>query len=147
MEVTPGERFTIRTSSAATNGAYLALEVIADPQNGVPMHVHDNEEEHFIIVEGTARIANGDRTLDLPTGSMTTVGRGVPHAWCNLASMPLRMLVVFTPGQIEELFVAVSKRARDSDIGLLASAHGTRIVGPPLLEGIYTTFSPRPHAS
>jgi hypothetical protein len=36
------------------------LEIVADPRNGVPMHIHNNEEEHFIILEGKAFIANGD---------------------------------------------------------------------------------------
>ncbi len=147
METTQGERFAIRTSSKDTNGAYLILEVLADPKNGVPMHIHDNEEEHFVIVEGVARMANGDRMLDFPTGSTPTVARGVPHAWCNLGSTPLRMLVIFTPGHIEELFVAVSKREGGSDIDLLAKAHGTRIVGPPLLDGIYSAHSPRPQST
>jgi hypothetical protein len=46
-EVTPGERFSIRVSSEETNGAYTMLEVIADHRNGTPMHVHQNEDEHF----------------------------------------------------------------------------------------------------
>jgi mannose-6-phosphate isomerase-like protein (cupin superfamily) len=61
-EVIRGERFIIRTSSAETNGVYSMLEVLADPRNGVPMHVHDNVDEHFIILEGKAFIANGDKS-------------------------------------------------------------------------------------
>jgi mannose-6-phosphate isomerase-like protein (cupin superfamily) len=57
-EVIRGECFIIRASSAETNGAYSMLEVVADPRNGVPMHVHDNVDEHFIILEGKAFIAN-----------------------------------------------------------------------------------------
>lgn len=36
QEVTPGERFIIRTPSGDTNGLYSMLEVISDPRNGVP---------------------------------------------------------------------------------------------------------------
>jgi hypothetical protein len=43
LETTPGERFTIRTSAKETKGIYTMLEVVADPRNGVPMHVHKNE--------------------------------------------------------------------------------------------------------
>ena len=57
LQVTPGECFTIRTSSWDTNGTYVVFEFVAEPRNGVPMHVHDNEEEHFIIVEGTVHLA------------------------------------------------------------------------------------------
>jgi quercetin dioxygenase-like cupin family protein len=51
-EVTRGERYIIRATSEEANGAYSVLEVVANPRNGVPMHVHDNEEEHFIILGG-----------------------------------------------------------------------------------------------
>src|SRR6266851_4884109 len=43
LETTPGERFTIRTSARETKGIYTMLEVVADPRNGVPIHVHKNE--------------------------------------------------------------------------------------------------------
>jgi mannose-6-phosphate isomerase-like protein (cupin superfamily) len=147
LEVTPGERFTIRTSSKATNDAYAVLEVVAEPWNGVPMHIHEYEEEHFIIVEGTAHMANGDTILDVTAGSAVTVSKGVPHAWCNRTDARLRMLVIFTPGRIEELFRATAGAKGDFDVLAIANAYGTRIVGPPLLEGTYTTLSPRSRAS
>ena len=56
------------------------LEVVADPRNGVPMHIHANEDEHFIVLEGTLRFANGDTTLDAHAGTAITVSKGVPHA-------------------------------------------------------------------
>jgi mannose-6-phosphate isomerase-like protein (cupin superfamily) len=95
LQITPGERFKIRTSAEETEEAYTMLELVADPQNGAPMHLHKNEVEHFIVLEGTLHIANGDKTLDAPVGSAVTVRKGVPHAWCNLSETPLRMLLVF----------------------------------------------------
>jgi uncharacterized cupin superfamily protein len=80
------------------------LEVVADPRNGVPMHIHTNEDEHFIVLEGTLRIANGDTTLDAQAGTAITVSKGVPNAWCNVTDGPVRMLRIFSPGHIEGLF-------------------------------------------
>src|SRR5713226_7178333 len=104
LETTPGERFTIRTSAKETKGVYTMLEVVADPRNGVPIHIHKNEDEHFLVLEGTLHIVVGDATLDVPAGTAVTVSKGDPHAWCNLTEMPVRMLVIFSPGHIEELF-------------------------------------------
>ncbi|MCA6112589.1 cupin domain-containing protein [Bradyrhizobium cenepequi] len=104
-EVIRGERYIIRTSSAETKGIYSMLEVVADARNGVPMHVHDDADEHFIILGGRAFIANGDRKAEVAAGSSITMARGVPHAWCNPSEdAPLRMLVIFSPGGLEELF-------------------------------------------
>jgi mannose-6-phosphate isomerase-like protein (cupin superfamily) len=143
-EVTRGERYIIRTTSEETNGAYSMLEVVADPRNGVPMHVHDNEEEHFIILEGKALIANGDNRVEVGAGSSITIGRGTPHAWCNLCEdVPLRMLVLFSPGGLEELFRR-NAGAEPAEMIALADKLGTRITGPALFDDLYTISSPRP---
>src|SRR5262249_13831690 len=94
-----GERFTIHVSAEETEGRrYTMLEMVADPRNRIPMHNHKNEDEHFIVLEGTLHIANGYTTLDAPAGTTVTVKKGVPHAWCNLLETPLRVVIVFRPG-------------------------------------------------
>ena len=66
LQVTPGERFRIRIPSVQTMGAYTVIEVVADPHNGVPLHIHNREEEHFIVLDGTLDIAIGDRRWTRP---------------------------------------------------------------------------------
>jgi quercetin dioxygenase-like cupin family protein len=142
-EVTRGERCIIRVSSEQTNGAYSMLEVVADPRNGVPMHIHGIEEEHFIILEGKAFVANGDIRREVAAGSSITIGRGVPHAWCNISEdTPLRMLVLFTPGGLEALF-RDNAGLEPGDKIALAAKFGTRITGPALFDDLYTIYSPR----
>ena len=122
LQVTPGERFRIRTSAKETKGIYTTLELIADSRNGVPMHIHQNEDEHFIVLEGSLHIANGDKRFDAPAGTTVTIKKGVPHAWCNLMDTPLRLLVVFSPGNIEELFRETAER-ESADIAALAAKY------------------------
>jgi hypothetical protein len=71
-----------------------------------------------------------------------TVGKGVPHAWCNLSDAPVRILVIFTPGRIEGLFRAAPE-CKKSDLEVLARKYGTKFVGPALREKLYTIMSPR----
>src|SRR5260370_24651728 len=52
LETTPGERFTIRTSSKETEAIYTALEVVADPRTGVPIHIHNNQARHLLLLHG-----------------------------------------------------------------------------------------------
>lgn len=75
-EVTPGERFTIRTSVGQTGGVDTMLEVFADPRNGVPLHVHANEEEHFVVLKGRVHLITGNQRSDLSVGESATVKRG-----------------------------------------------------------------------
>ncbi|SHH07893.1 cupin domain-containing protein [Bradyrhizobium erythrophlei] len=143
LETTPGERFAIRTSARETKGIYTVIEVVADPRNGMPIHVHKNEDEHLLVLEGTLHIVVGDAALDVPAGTAFTVSRGDPHAWCNLTEMPVRMLLIFSPGHIEGLFGELAARKSDDDLAAITAKFGCLIVGPPPLEDISTIISPR----
>src|SRR5262249_33606185 len=118
------------------------LELIADPRNGVPMHIHQNEDEHFVVLEGSLHIASGDQRFDAPAGTAVTIGKGVPHAWCNLTNTSLRMLVIFSPGNIEDLFRATGG-CEPAGTAALAAGYAPLLVAPPLLEEIHTIISPR----
>ena len=143
LQVTPGERFKIRIASSQTMGAYAVIAIVADPHNGVPLHIHSKEEEHFIVLEGTLDIAAGERRWDAPAGTSVTVKKGVPHAWCNPSETPLRMLVVFSPGQIDGLFKAAAGVSDVDKITAIAARYGTQLIGPPLQETVRSIYSPR----
>src|SRR3984957_21032710 len=68
LQTRPGERCRIRISAADTNGAYSVVEIVSDARDGTPMHLHQIEDEHFIVLEGTARIASGGKTFDAAAG-------------------------------------------------------------------------------
>ena len=147
LQVTPGERLRICVTSAQTTGAYLVMEIVADPHNGVPLHIHNKEEEHFIVLDGTLDIAVGHRRWDATAGSCATVKRGEPHAWCNSSDAPLRMLVVFSPGHIEGLFRAAAGVDDVDKIAAIAARYDTQLIGPPLHEKVHSIYSPRKSSS
>jgi mannose-6-phosphate isomerase-like protein (cupin superfamily) len=144
IEVTPGERLNIRVTSDETDGAYTVFEVFADHRNGTPLHVHDDEEERFVILEGTGQFANGEQRVELSAGASLIVGKGVPHAWCNLSETPLRMLTIFTPGTIDKMFKETDEAPNKEALEAIVKRYGTRIVGPTLFDNIYWKLSPRP---
>jgi mannose-6-phosphate isomerase-like protein (cupin superfamily) len=134
LQTRPGERCRIRVSAAETNGAYSVVEIVSSPGDSTPMHVHQNEDEYFLIVEGTARIACGDQVIDATAGMTITLPRNIPHAWGNPTNSPLRLLGTCTPGGVEDTLRLIAQGG-DIDIMALAEAFGVRVVGPPLLQG------------
>src|ERR1700722_7194243 len=78
LQTRPGERCLIRVAAAETNGAYSVVEILSHPGDSTPVHVHQNEDEHFLILEGTARIVRGDETFDAPIGTAITLPRHIP---------------------------------------------------------------------
>lgn len=127
----PGEHCLIHIAAEATGGAFSLVEIVSAPgDTGTPLHVHSNEDEHFVILEGTARVAYGDRLFDAAPGMALTLVRGVPHAWRNAsATAPLRMLVTCTPGGVEEVFRIIA-RGGEIDLPGLGARFGVQVLGP-----------------
>lgn len=132
LQTRPGERCCIRVSAEETNGAYSIVEIISSPGDSTPLHVHQNEDEHFVILEGTARIALGDKIFDVDAGAAITLPRKIPHAWGNPTEKPLRFVATVTPGGVEHAFRLIA-RGDYAELAAIAEASGVQIVGPPLL--------------
>jgi quercetin dioxygenase-like cupin family protein len=132
LQTRPGERCLIRVSAADTNGAYSVVEIVAEAGDSTPIHVHQNEDEHFYILEGAARIAYWDERFDAAAGETVNLRRGVPHAWGNASASPLRMVVIASPGGCEEALRIIAKGG-DIDFMALSKKFNIRNVGPPLL--------------
>jgi quercetin dioxygenase-like cupin family protein len=97
LETRPGEHCLIRVSAEDTDGLYSLVEIVSSPGDGTPMHVHEKEDEHIIVLEGTARIAYGDKVFDLQAGDIATLRKQIPHAWGNRSNAQLRISVVASP--------------------------------------------------
>ena len=129
LQTRPGEKCCIRVST----GAYSVVEIVSSPGDSTPMHIHRNEDEHVIVLEGTARIALGDKTFDAAAGAAIFLPRNIPHAWGNASNSPLRFLGVCTPGGVEQAMRVIA-RGGDVDLMALSAKFGVQIVGPLLIE-------------
>jgi quercetin dioxygenase-like cupin family protein len=45
----------------------------------MPMHIHDDEEEAFYILEGQLRVSCGEQTWTVGRGDFVMLPRGIPH--------------------------------------------------------------------
>jgi mannose-6-phosphate isomerase-like protein (cupin superfamily) len=124
-----GERCLIPLSAADTNGVYSLVEIVSSPGDGTPLHVHENEDEHIIVLEGTARIAYGDKIFDAEAGKVVTLLRKIPHAWGNRSNSQLRIAVVAFPGGVEEILGLIA-RSDEAGLPALAERFGVRRIGP-----------------
>ena len=129
LETRPGEHCLIRVSAKDTRGLYSLVEILSDPGDGTPMHIHEREDEHIAVLEGTARIAYGDKVFDSQAGDVVTLRKGIPHAWGNRSSSPLRIAVFASPGGIEAILELIAN-AKRADVPALAERFHVRNVGP-----------------
>ena len=129
LETRPGKHCLIRVSAKDTRGRYSLVEILSDPGDGTPMHIHEREDEHIVVLDGTVRIAYGDKVFDSHVGDVVTLRKGIPHAWGNRSSAPLRMAVLACPGGIEAILELIVN-AKPADVPALAERFQVRNVGP-----------------
>jgi quercetin dioxygenase-like cupin family protein len=129
LQTRPGEHCLIRVSAKDTHGLYSLVEIVSDPGDGTPMHIHEREDEHIAVLDGTARIAYGEKVFDSQAGDVVTLRKGIPHAWGNRSSTPLRIAVLASPGGVEGILDLIAN-ASPADIPALAERFHVRSIGP-----------------
>ena len=64
---------TVRITSREKGGAYCVCEMTTMPGDGVPLHVHDRDEEFYYILEGVYEIQADDERFTAEAGSMVVI--------------------------------------------------------------------------
>ena len=102
LEARPGELSCIRVAAAETTGIYSVVEIVSVPGDATPLHLHHNEDEYMLVLEGTVRVFCGDKTFDVAAGMTASLPRGISHAWGNRTKSNVRMVFFITPGGVED---------------------------------------------
>ena len=82
-----------------TTGHRLGVGEITIPPGttGPPQHRHDEHDEGFYVVSGTARFTVADTSYDAAAGTLVMVPPGAPHTFANPGEEPVVLLNTFTP--------------------------------------------------
>ena|SRR5438874_2765516 len=135
-----GARLSIKATAQQTQGRFAAVEFLGPKGFGSPVHVHSNDDEFFIVLEGDVRFRLGDEVTDAGPGSIIYGPRQVPHAF-TMNSEEARVLLFFGPAGVEGFFrdasayVATVPAGEPPDPGSLAeiaARYGQQFVGPPM---------------
>lgn len=131
-----GTRYQTILSTTETGGAMSITYGEADPFTGPPAHVHDHEDEIFVVLEGemTFEVA-GARMSCGPMGT-AFVPRGQQHSFITGAD-GARCLTVLTPGGFEGFFAEMARGEFQIPQDLaaviaIAARYGSRFIGPGL---------------
>ncbi|NNK59628.1 MAG: cupin domain-containing protein [Flavobacteriaceae bacterium] len=104
-----GDNQILKLSGKDTNGLFTLIEENNDPGIGIPLHVHENEDEIFHVLEGQLEVTIGDSTTILNSGDIGFLPRKIPHAWKVIGDTPTKVLLSIFPAGLEEMFAELSK--------------------------------------
>ena len=92
-----GLEATVTTPSAATNCAYVEMDIMLEPRGDTNVHYHPEQEETYEVLDGTLEVFREGDWQAVPAGGSLTVPHGAAHAFRNASETPVRFLNVHRP--------------------------------------------------
>ncbi len=113
------------------------VDSLSPAGSGPPRHVHDREDETFILLTGECEFWMEGETFIKRAGETAFVPRGQEHTFRVTGSQPSRQIIILTPGGFEDFFAEMAQGQfripEDMEqIGASAARHSLRFTGPPL---------------
>jgi quercetin dioxygenase-like cupin family protein len=136
-----GGLWIVRLSATATGNAFALLEVRMNEGVATPLHRHADDDETFIVLDGSLALLVCGRRVDAEPGAVVHLPGGEIHAW-RVSTPSARFLIIATARH--EAFYRAACRPADaltqpSDAGMLdlprivaaGRRHGVEIIAPP----------------
>jgi mannose-6-phosphate isomerase-like protein (cupin superfamily) len=123
------------------------LERLAPHGESPPLHVHQNEDEIFHVLEGELRVRAGETEVRIGVGETILGPKGVPHTYRVESPAGARWLLITSRGDFERFMRTQSRPAERAELpppqgpptpeqadafAAAAREYGIDLVGPPL---------------
>lgn len=105
----------VKASADTTGGAFTVLE--ENEPVDTRLHVHENEDELFYVLEGEHVFQVGDQEFRAGPGGVVFAPRGVPHAQRRVVPRAGRLLVLASPAGLEGFFRELAQADHEGAIG------------------------------
>jgi mannose-6-phosphate isomerase-like protein (cupin superfamily) len=102
-------RAVFKADGAETAGRYSISEWTVAPRSpGSGPHSHDENDEIFLVTDGTMAMRVGDDWVDAPRGTFLWIPAGTVHDFENRTDSPATLFNVFIPGGFEHLMPRIA---------------------------------------
>lgn len=132
-----GVKYRTMLSPAESGGAMSIVDSLSPIGSGPPRHVHEAEDETFVLISGSCEFWYEGETFVRGPGASVFIPRGKEHTFRVVGDEPSRHLVILTPGGFEGFFAAMAEGqfSIPEDMGPITEAatrFNMRFTGPPL---------------
>lgn len=122
----------------------VVLEMTLPVGSAPPLHVHDELDDTWYVIEGQMAVRCGDDELVVGAGDWVSMPRGIPHAFRVVGECEARILLVHDNTSFRDFIrdVSVSATARVvptqpqfppmDELVRTAASHDLRPIGPPM---------------
>lgn len=99
-----GDHQTLKLTGKDTSGLYTLIEQYNNPGMEIPLHVHQDEDELFHVLEGALEIQVGEEIKLLKAGDIGFCPRGIPHSWKVVGDDKAKVMLSIFPAGLENMF-------------------------------------------
>jgi len=122
----------------------VVLEMTLPVGSAPPLHVHDDLDDTWYILEGQMVLRCGDEELAVGAGHWVSMPRGVPHTFRVVGEREARILLVHDNATFRDLIRDISTPATArvvpshptfppmDELARIAASHDLRPIGPPM---------------
>jgi quercetin dioxygenase-like cupin family protein len=133
---------TVKLTGADTDGRFSLVEALGARGDMLPLHVHREDDETFVVLEGELTLYVGEDIHTAGPGAVLHAPRGIPHVY-RVESETARWLVISVPAAFAELVLEASEPAAAPtlptvppsvsplELTAIAGRYGVEILGPP----------------
>ena len=108
-QIVLGDHQTVKLSGKDTYNQFTLIEQYNEPGMEIPLHVHQDEDEIFHVLEGELEIQVGSELKTLKAGDLGFCPRGIPHSWKVVGEHKAKVLLSVFPSGIELMFKEFAK--------------------------------------
>ena len=81
---------------------YKVKQIVVDPGKKLSLQVHQYRAEHWVVVQGTARVTIGQETRLVAANQSVYIPLNTPHRLENPEAEPLRIIEIQTGAYLGE---------------------------------------------
>jgi mannose-6-phosphate isomerase-like protein (cupin superfamily) len=121
------------------------IELTVPPGGSPPLHIHDDLDDNFLVLEGEVAVRCGDRKVLARPGTYVALPSGVEHTFRVAGTEPARLLLVHSDDAFLRFIEAIGTPAREmrlppadaeslsrETLVRVAAENDVRIIGAPM---------------
>jgi mannose-1-phosphate guanylyltransferase/mannose-6-phosphate isomerase len=81
---------------------YKLKRIVVKPGASLSLQYHHHRAEHWVVIDGSAQVLNGEKEIFLKSNQSTFIPAGTPHRLANPGKIPIVMIEVQTGSYVGE---------------------------------------------